>query len=104
MRTQLNLGYKSFAVVIFAAAVNAAIPFAFAADSADDIARKNHAVGKVVGAVSEAEFRLISANGQERVRQTSGKSKLKADSQDNRSIVTFLSPADVKGTMTLTIE
>ncbi len=72
--------------------------------SAEDIATRNFAVGKVADSVTEATFRLISPSGQERVRKTQGRSKLKAGSLDNRSLVRFLSPADVRGTVTLTIE
>jgi hypothetical protein len=72
--------------------------------SAEDIAARNFAVGKVADSVTEATFRLISANGQERVRKTQGRSRLKAGSLDNRSLVRFLSPADVRGTVSLTVE
>ncbi|MEK6748414.1 MAG: outer membrane lipoprotein-sorting protein [Pseudomonadota bacterium] len=80
------------------------LPLSYAAEDVDSIMAKNYVVGKVAGSVSEADFRLISSNGQERVRKTTGKSKLKIGSEDKMSLVTFLSPADVKGTMTLTIE
>jgi predicted RND superfamily exporter protein/outer membrane lipoprotein-sorting protein len=72
--------------------------------TAEEIATRNFAVGKVADSVTEATFRLISPNGQERVRKTQGRSKLKAGSLDNRSLVRFLSPADVRGTVSLTIE
>ncbi|MEO8040254.1 MAG: outer membrane lipoprotein-sorting protein [Betaproteobacteria bacterium] len=72
--------------------------------TAEEIATRNFAVGKVADSISEATFRLISPNGQERVRRTVGRSKLKPGSLDNRSLVKFLSPADVRGTVTLTIE
>jgi predicted RND superfamily exporter protein/outer membrane lipoprotein-sorting protein len=72
--------------------------------SAEEIATRNFAVGKVADSISEATFRLISPSGQERVRKTQGRSKLKAGSLDNRSLVRFLSPADVRGTVSLTIE
>ena len=72
--------------------------------TAEEIATRNFAVGKVADAVSEATFRLISPNGQERVRKTTGRSKLKPGTLDNRSLVKFLSPADVRGTVTLTVE
>jgi len=72
--------------------------------SAEEIATRNFAVGKVADSVTEATFRLISSNGQERVRKTQGRSRLKAGSLDNRSLVRFVSPADVRGTVSLTVE
>ena len=70
----------------------------------EEIATRNFAVGKVADSVTEATFRLISPSGQERVRKTQGRSKLKAGTLDNRSLVRFLSPADVRGTVSLTVE
>lgn len=72
--------------------------------TADEIATRNFAVGKVADSLSEATFRLYSPNGQERVRKTTGRSKLKPGTLDNRSLVRFVSPADVRGTVTLTVE
>ncbi len=72
--------------------------------TAEEIATRNFAVGKVADAISEATFHLIAPNGQERVRKTTGRSKLKPGTLDNRSLVKFLSPADVRGTVTLTVE
>jgi outer membrane lipoprotein-sorting protein len=46
----------------------------------------------------------MNASGQERVRETTGETKLIPGTSDNRRIVTFLSPSDVKGTKTLLIE
>lgn len=70
----------------------------------EEIATRNFAVGKVADSVTEATFRLISPSGQERVRKTQGRSKLKAGTLDNRSLVRFVSPADVRGTVSLTVE
>lgn len=72
--------------------------------SAEEIMTRNFAVGKVADSVTEATFRLISPNGQERVRKTQGRSRLKTGSLDNRSLVRFLSPGDVRGTVSLTVE
>jgi hypothetical protein len=93
----------ALAAVVAASAVPA--PDAHAqALSAEDIATRNYAVGKVADSITEATFRLISPSGQERVRKTQGRSKLKAGSLDNRSLVRFVSPADVRGTVSLTVE
>lgn len=72
--------------------------------TAEEIAKKNFITSKVSDSVSDSTFRLINANGQERVRETKGQTKLKSGSMDNRRVVTFLSPSDVKGTKTLLVE
>src|SRR5206468_9786935 len=46
----------------------------------------------------------INQTGQERVRKTFGTSKLQPNGIDNRRMVRFLSPPDVKGTVTLLVE
>ena len=69
-----------------------------------EIMKKNFSVSKPLDSISEGVFRLISADGQERVRKMISKSKLKPGTLDNRRVVKFLSPADVKGTISLTSE
>ena len=101
------LAQKVAAWVVAAAVGAGALPAPEAGaqtPSAEEIATRNFAVGKVADAMTTATFRLISPGGQERIRKTQGRSKLKAGSLDNRSLVRFLSPADVRGTVTLTIE
>jgi predicted RND superfamily exporter protein/outer membrane lipoprotein-sorting protein len=98
---------RATALLVLAAFGATAVPVPEAhaqALSAEEIATRNFAVAKVADSVTEATFRLVSPNGQERVRKTQGRSKLKAGTLDNRSLVRFLSPADVRGTVTLTIE
>ncbi len=72
--------------------------------SVEDIVQKSFIAGKVADSVSDSTFRLINGNGQERVRETKGQSKLIKGTLDNMRLVTFLSPSDVKGTKTLLIE
>jgi predicted RND superfamily exporter protein/outer membrane lipoprotein-sorting protein len=72
--------------------------------SAQEIMEKNFVTSKVIDSTSNSRFRLINANGQERVRETVGATKLRPGSTDNMRLVTFESPADVKGTKTLLIE
>ncbi len=69
-----------------------------------EIMKKNFAVSKPLDSISAGVFRLISADGQERIRKMTSKSKLKPGTLDNRRLVKFLSPADVKGTISLTSE
>ena len=59
---------------------------------------------KVQDSTTRSTFRLINAAGQQRVRETDGQTKLIAGTTDNRRLVNFLSPADVRGTKTLLIE
>jgi len=71
---------------------------------AEDIAKKSFSASKIADSTSDSTFRLINSNGQERIRQTTGQTKLIAGTTDNMRLVTFLSPSDVKGTKTLLIE
>lgn len=92
--------------IVLALSLSFAITPALRAEnlSAEEIAKKNYSASKVVDSTSDSTFRLINASGQERVRQTSGQTKLIKGTTDNMRLVTFLSPADVKGTKTLLIE
>ena len=82
------------------------VPFdSHAADpTAVEIAEKNFMVSKVLDSTSDATFTLTNKNGQERVRKTFGTSKLQANGIDNMRMTRFLSPSDVKGTVSLLIE
>jgi outer membrane lipoprotein-sorting protein len=78
---------------------------AFAADpDPTDIVRKNFMVGKVRDSRGEITMTLVSESGAKRVRQTTSVSKLLPNGVDQRRLIRFLSPADVKGTGTLMIE
>ena len=72
--------------------------------TADEIMKKNFVSTKVLDSVSDATFTLINKNGQTRVRKTFGTTKLQSNGVDNMRMVRFLSPPDVKGTVTLLIE
>ncbi len=69
-----------------------------------EIAEKNFMVSKVIDSTSDATFTLTNKNGQERVRKTFGTSKLQANGVDNMRMTRFLTPSDVKGTVSLLIE
>jgi outer membrane lipoprotein-sorting protein len=78
---------------------------ASAADpSASDIAQKSYDSSKVADSTSDATFKLVNSAGQERIRETTGGTKLIKGTTDNMRITTFMSPSDVKGTKTLLIE
>ena len=72
--------------------------------SADAIMQKSLLSIKVLDSTTRSTFRLINAAGQQRVRETDGQTKLIPGTTDNRRLVNFLSPADVRGTKTLLIE
>lgn len=72
--------------------------------TAEEIAKKSFLASKTIDSTSDSTFTLTNASGQERVRQTTGKTKLIAGTKDNMRLVTFLSPSDVKGTKTLLVE
>jgi outer membrane lipoprotein-sorting protein len=71
---------------------------------AQEIMQKNLVATKVLDSTTRSSFRLINAAGQQRIRDTDGQTKLIAGTTDNRRLVNFLSPADVRGTKTLLIE
>lgn len=77
---------------------------AFAGPSAEQIMEKNLLATKVGDSTTSSTFRLINSSGQERVRETSADSKLIAGTTDNRRLVNFLQPSDIRGTKTLLIE
>src|SRR2546430_5908521 len=77
---------------------------ALAAPSADEIMTKSFLTSKVEDSTTDVTFRLKTAKGQERIRLTSGPSKLIPGTTDNRRLITFDAPSDVKGTKTLLIE
>lgn len=68
------------------------------------IMEKNFVVSKVPDSVSDATFTLINKAGQKRVRETFGTTKLDENGIDNMRMTRFLSPPDVKGTVSLLIE
>ncbi len=72
--------------------------------SADEIMRRNFMVGKVRDSRAEITMTLINAGGDRRERSTLGFTKLAENGVDQRRVVRFLTPADVKGTATLLIE
>jgi outer membrane lipoprotein-sorting protein len=79
-------------------------PALSAAESPEEIMRKNFTVSRVIDSDSEATFTLVNNSGQERVRKTQSVTKLIEGTTDNRRMVRFLSPPDVKGTVSLMIE
>jgi hypothetical protein len=77
---------------------------ALADPPAEQIMRNSLLSTKMLDSTTRSTFRLINAAGQQRIRETDGQTKLIAGTTDNRRLVNFLSPADVRGTKTLLIE
>ncbi len=96
-------------VAVFVLAVTSALAMyagkTWAADLTPvDVMQKNFVVNKVTDSISDATFTLINSGGQERVRKTYGTTKLQANGVDNMRMTRFLSPADIKDTVSLLIE
>ena len=68
------------------------------------IMEKNFIVSKVLDSVSDATFTLTNKAGQERVRKTFGTTKLQTNGIDNMRMTRFMSPPDVRGTVSMLIE
>lgn len=92
-----NAGVIVLALILF-------VPSAHATPSAEEIMKNNFLTTKVKDSTSDANFRLINPQGQERLRETDGKTKLISGTTDNMRYVNFKSPSDVRGTKTLLIE
>jgi uncharacterized protein len=71
---------------------------------ADTIMERSYQSSRLKGSISEATFRLVTADGQERVRKTFGASKLANDGVGNKRVIRFLSPSDVRNAATLLVE
>lgn len=96
----------ALASTMLALALTAATPDSYAQmpPSAEAIMERSYQSSRVEGSTSEATFRLVNANGQERVRKTFGATRLSADGASNQRVIRFLSPSDVRNTTTLLIE
>ena len=66
-----------------------------------EIMEKNFMVAKVPDTTSQTTMTLTNKSGQQRVRKTTGVTKLEANGIDNKRMTRFLEPADVKGTVSL---
>jgi hypothetical protein len=92
-----RLGLSLLALALLAVPVNAA-------PDPTDVVRKNFMVGKVRDSRGDVTMTLVSESGAKRVRQTKSTSKLLPNGIDQKRLIRFLAPADVKGTATLMIE
>ena len=71
---------------------------------AEELMEKSYQTTRVNSSMSQASFKLVSASGQERTRQTFGATKLQSDGIANRRVIRFLAPGDVRNTTTLVVE
>ncbi|MBL0124484.1 MAG: outer membrane lipoprotein-sorting protein [Betaproteobacteria bacterium] len=72
--------------------------------SADVIMERSYQSSRLAGSTSEATFRLVNANGHERIRKTFGATRLGIDGIGSQRVIRFLSPSDVRNTTTLLVE
>jgi predicted RND superfamily exporter protein/outer membrane lipoprotein-sorting protein len=68
------------------------------------VMQQNSVVSKVPDSAFDATFTLTNQTGQERLRKTFGTTKLEENGVDNMRMTRFLSPPDVKGTVSVLIE
>jgi hypothetical protein len=77
---------------------------AAAEPDATEIVRRNFMVSKVRDSRAEVTMTLIDSSGGRRQRSTLSLTKLLPNGIDQKRVVRFLAPADVKGTATLLVE
>ena len=71
---------------------------------AEAIMSRSYQATRMDSSLSQSTFTLTSASGQERVRKTFAATRLQSDGVNNRRVIRFLSPSDVRNTTTLIIE
>ncbi|HOX45356.1 MAG TPA: outer membrane lipoprotein-sorting protein [Myxococcota bacterium] len=80
-------------------------PAARAADlTAREIMVKSYEVSRVQDSTGVGVLTLYNASGDKRVRETTQVGKLDPNGRDQKRLIRFVSPADVKGTGLLTVE
>ena len=72
--------------------------------SASQIMERSDISAKVADATSEMTMTLTNSAGDQRVRKLVMMTKLKPNEIDNMRVLRFLSPADIRGTVTLLVE
>lgn len=71
---------------------------------AETIMEKNFVANRFDDSTSNATFQLINKNGDRRVRETFGATKMQDNALDTKRVTRFLSPSDIKNTVTLLVE
>lgn len=73
-------------------------------NDAEKIMERNFIANRFDDSSSNASFQLINKNGDRRVRETFGTTKLQAKGLDTKRMTRFMSPSDIKNTVTLLVE
>ena len=73
-------------------------------DQARGLMEKNFVANRFNDSVSNATFQLINKSGDRRVRETFGATRMMDNALDTRRVTRFLSPPDIKNTVTLLVE
>ncbi len=73
-------------------------------NDAEKIMERNFIANRFDDSSSNASFQLINKNGDRRVRETFGATKLQAKGLDTKRMTRFMSPSDIKNTVTLLVE
>ncbi len=71
---------------------------------ADRIMERNFIANRFDDSSSNAIFQLINKNGERRVRETFGATKAQGKTLDTKRMTRFMSPSDIKNTVTLLVE
>src|SRR5262249_37253610 len=99
---------RATASLLLALAIGAAsarVAFAQTAPpDAAEVMRRNFVVSRGLDSTQNTVITLTNKGGQQRVRKTTGATKLDANGIDNMRVVRFSSPPDVEGTATLMVE
>ena len=75
-----------------------------AAPTASEVMERSYSSTRLDSSISNATFKLTSASGQERVRNTFGVTKQSGADQNTRRMIRFLTPSDVRNTTSLIVE
>jgi outer membrane lipoprotein-sorting protein len=97
---------KTLAVVALlgTSVVLGGIPQPAHALTTSEIMNRNFVVTRVIDSTAHTTMTLTNRSGKQRIRKTFGTTKLKKNSLDNKRMTQFLSPTDIKGTVSLLIE
>lgn len=71
---------------------------------AQEIMERNFVANRFDDSTSYATFQLINKNGERRVRETFGATRMQDNALDTKRVTRFLSPSDIRNTVTLLVE
>lgn len=79
-------------------------PVLAASNDAEKIMERNFIANRLDDSSANASFQLINKNGDRRIRETFGTTKLQGKGLDTKRMTRFMSPSDIKNTVTLLVE